>query len=280
MRNEEQLIVATPEDIDITLTLSGIGSRFSAAVLDMIIQLGIIFIVLMVVSVAAAPTAGSTAGEALLLIVMIITFFVVFFLYHLILELIWKGKTIGKAAFKIHVVRDGGLPLTVSAVVIRNLLRIVDFLPAFYLVGFTTLLLNKKRKRLGDLVGATIVVARPRPEPGIAMLPIAPRYYGAYERWDIAAVTDDDELLVRRFLARRHSLDKQSREFLAYELATYLRPKVMGTIDDRDPEYFLEGLALWTSYRSQPGRLVDAPAPPQMAGAELDSSQTREVPAP
>ena len=64
---------------------------------------------------------------------------------------------------KIVVVKEDGSPLTYKASLIRNLLRIVDALIILngiptYLIGGITLLLTKKKQRIGDLVAKTVVV--------------------------------------------------------------------------------------------------------------------------
>ncbi|WP_336000151.1 RDD family protein [Halorientalis halophila] len=77
--------------------------------------------------------------------------------YHTLLE--WRfGKTIGKALVRIQVVRADGSPASFGASLTRNLLRLVDWLPAFYLVGILALALSEKRSRLGDRAAGTAVV--------------------------------------------------------------------------------------------------------------------------
>ena len=49
---------------------------------------------------------------------------------------------------------------------IRNLIRIIDYLPSFYLAGAIAMACNNRNKRLGDLAAGTLVVhERPSEEP-------------------------------------------------------------------------------------------------------------------
>lgn len=77
--------------------------------------------------------------------------------YHTLLE--WRfGKTLGKYLVSIRVTSDDGSPLTLRSSLVRNVSRLVDFLPFFYLAGIVLLLLSKRHKRLGDRLGSSVVV--------------------------------------------------------------------------------------------------------------------------
>ena len=66
--------------------------------------------------------------------------------------------TPGKKSQGIYVCHDDGTPITLSASMIRNLLRVADFLPFMYLVGVFSVLFNRKSQRIGDMVAGTMVV--------------------------------------------------------------------------------------------------------------------------
>jgi uncharacterized RDD family membrane protein YckC len=82
---------------------------------------------------------------------------VIGFGYYIYLEGTY-GQTIGKMALDIVVVTEDGGPIEYGPAAIRTLLRIVDILPAFYLVGFIAMLVTDRKQRLGDIVADTIVV--------------------------------------------------------------------------------------------------------------------------
>ena len=78
-------------------------------------------------------------------------------LYHTLLEWRW-GKTLGKYLVSIKVTRPDGSAPSLPGSLLRNLLRLVDWLPFFYLVGIVTIAVSKTNRRLGDRAGNTIVV--------------------------------------------------------------------------------------------------------------------------
>ena len=127
----------------------GVGRRAVAVIIDGIL--------LMIVGWAlGAVTGNSTAtgfnlggGPALI-------FFLIAFAYFVVMEKT-QGATLGKKLMGLRVVREGGGSMDWGAVIIRNLLRIIDGI-AFYLVGAIVVWVSKKRQRLGDMAAKTLVV--------------------------------------------------------------------------------------------------------------------------
>jgi hypothetical protein len=89
---------------------------------------------------------------------MVLIFFVVFWGYFMLFETLWSGQTPGKRAGRLRVIRRDGQPVGASEVLIRNLVRIVDFLPGFYGIGLVVMFIDKEARRLGDMAAGTIVV--------------------------------------------------------------------------------------------------------------------------
>lgn len=80
-------------------------------------------------------------------------------LYHALLEGT-TGWTPGKRALGIRVERADGEPCGYRGATVRTLARFVDFLPVAYLAAFLSMALTERRRRLGDLLGGTVVVER------------------------------------------------------------------------------------------------------------------------
>ena len=85
--------------------------------------------------------------------------------YFVAFEVLTQGRSLGKAMFGLRVVREGGLPVTLRESMVRNLLRAVDMLPTGYLVGFVSMAISAKTRRLGDIAAGTIVVRDHKSEP-------------------------------------------------------------------------------------------------------------------
>jgi uncharacterized RDD family membrane protein YckC len=78
------------------------------------------------------------------------------FLYYVLQESVF-ASTIGKHLLRLRVVGNGGDPASIQEALIRNLLRLVDWLPLLYLLGALTIAISSKKQRLGDIVAGTVV---------------------------------------------------------------------------------------------------------------------------
>ena len=150
---DTDLVVATPERVSFDYQVAGIGTRAIAQLLDLLILGGVLLGVLL-----AAIAVGQTGSDALAYLLAIIGSFVVIFGYFWACEAFWSGQTVGKKVFRLRAVGDRGEPMTFAQAGIRNIVRVIDFLPYAYGVGMVVLFINGKGKRLGDLAAGTIVV--------------------------------------------------------------------------------------------------------------------------
>jgi hypothetical protein len=98
---------------------------------------------------------GKIASGATLLFL-----FVTYWGYPIICEVYFGGRTIGKRALGIEVLRADGLPVGWRESTLRNLLLVADFLPIAYLAGLLCMLYDSQFRRLGDIVAGTQVVYR------------------------------------------------------------------------------------------------------------------------
>ncbi|NJP04505.1 MAG: RDD family protein [Chloroflexaceae bacterium] len=152
--------IDTPENIEFRYDIAGIGSRFLAALVDTILlgllQISVLFLMFFLIS---RTNVGNDDG--LTSIILAVGFLLLFFFqwgYFLLFEMIWNGQSPGKRMVRLRVVREGGRPITFGASAVRNLIRIVDFLPAFYGLGVVVMFIDRRVRRLGDLAGGTLVV--------------------------------------------------------------------------------------------------------------------------
>ena len=137
---------------------AGIGSRAIAMTIDTLIMTLIVFIA------ALAIPAGFYDGQLTLdeqetyiaLVIILSTF--INLVYFMLFELLLKGQTPGKKLARIRVVKINGSPATAGSIIMRNLLRVIDQLPIFYLAGIITAFVHPQERRLGDLIAGTMVV--------------------------------------------------------------------------------------------------------------------------
>lgn len=145
---DTRITIETPEGAELPLSPAGFAVRTSAFLIDGLIKLGIS------IAVSIALSFLGQAGSGLFLIFY---FFLEWF-YSVFFEVWWHGQTPGKKRFKLTVVNDDGTPVTFAASVIRNLLRVVDFLPFAYITALVVCVMNQQFKRIGDLAAGTMVV--------------------------------------------------------------------------------------------------------------------------
>jgi uncharacterized RDD family membrane protein YckC len=204
VRGSPARIVLTPEHVEIRLEPAGLGRRFGAVVID-----GLLIAALLGLAKSIFVTVlGQGLGGA----VQATVAFGITWGYHVFWEVGFQGRTPGKRMLGLRVVDGRGLPLTVQQSFVRNVVRVLDFLPVFYGLGGAVALVDRHHRRLGDLVADTLVVREDLPW-GRVRLPFPPL---------------DGELGGPAALRRlRHRLSLEEREFL---LALVLRAD---RLDDR-----------------------------------------------
>ena len=235
---DDRKTIQTPEGLDLDLTLAGLGSRMIAAVVDAILIGLLVFLLLFGVSQLALDGFGS--GIVIqALVTILITLVVLGYLVGF--EALNEGRTPGKRAVGIRVVTSEGDSIGFLAAFLRNLLRVVDFLPAVFIVGAASILFTKTNQRVGDITANTIVIRERLPHVERAEL----EHIEHPDRWDVARVTADDVDVLRRFAVRRRSIPADRTEQIAAGLAAKIRPKVIGSDVEElsDTDFLLRVLA-------------------------------------
>jgi uncharacterized membrane protein SpoIIM required for sporulation len=222
---EQTVDVETPELVVLTYSIAGIGSRAMAAITDLLIVaatlavLGIVFFAVVATGGFSGFDLGGSWGVAILILVQ----FALLWGYYVLFEGLMDGQTPGKRVHRIRVVREGGYSVTFGASAVRNLIRVIDMQPLFlYLVGMISVVATKRGRRLGDIVAGTIVV-REDVRRAAAPAPSA----SARESRDHAAtlqtqLSEDEYVVLGRFVERWSTLDALKRAALAQQLATRL----------------------------------------------------------
>jgi uncharacterized RDD family membrane protein YckC len=238
---ERSLDVRTGESIAIRYELAGLGSRFLAVGLDLVIQVGVTIVVVLALIPAGGvarwlPGTGSKAGQAVVLAGATFAVFLLYFGYFIIFEFWWSGRTPGKRALGLRVVRDAGFPLDFGAATIRNLVRVLEFALCFYALSAISAVASKQNKRLGDYAAGTIVIRDRRYEADDVAA------YLAREAPADDGLTPAERQLVERYVARRAQLEPAARAGLAGQIAARVRPRLTASFDHLDDDALLEHL--------------------------------------
>lgn len=219
------LLIQTPEGISFPLRLAGPVTRFLALVLDTVVIL------------VLSTTVGTFLGLLQLFswdfasAVSILSYFVISIGYPIATEWFWRGQTIGKRLLRLRVMDAQGLHLQFSQVVVRNLLRFVDMLPAMYVVGGVFCLLSKNAQRLGDLAANTIVIRIPEAaQPDMTQI-LSGKYNSFREYPHLVArlrqrVSLDEAGVVLQSILRREELDPIARLELFSKISDHMRETV------------------------------------------------------
>lgn len=144
------------------LVFARLGDRLIALVLDTALLLSL----LAVIGMYAASRWGGMTEQGFSLegkpaMISLGAILVFGFVYHWLLEGL-AGATLGKLIMGLRVRRALGESCGIKASLVRNLLRVVDGV-GVYLVGLLVALFSKRRQRIGDHLGGTVVVEHPIP---------------------------------------------------------------------------------------------------------------------
>jgi len=217
---DEFLTIDTPENVMFGYEVAGIGSRFLAALIDTLLIGALQIVVYMIVLVFIGATleeGGLSSLSAWVVGGLVLISFFLLWGYYIFFELLWNGQTPGKRVVGLRVIKTDGRPITAVESLVRNLVRLVDFMPTSYGVGIVTMCITEQSQRLGDMAAGTLVIfdrgevtldsLKPRKattapaaeragEVGAMILPDVP----------VQRLTDQDVRLVEEFLRRRLQL--------------------------------------------------------------------------
>jgi uncharacterized RDD family membrane protein YckC len=237
---KEQLSIDTPEQIELNYDIAGIGSRACAAMIDSTL-IGVLMWLgwYLMFSVFSSGMDG-TLNNWLIAILSLITFSI-YWGYYIVFDLVRNGQSPGKRALKLRVIKNGGYPIGFGDSAIRNLVRIVDFLPMFYAIGIVSMILDKRWRRLGDLAAGTLVVKeRTDLTPAQLVISVDAKSNFTYaDRIRPEMVTPMELSTIREYLPRRRMLSAQRRGQLARTIGQPIAQK-MGVEEPIDFNLFLE----------------------------------------
>jgi uncharacterized RDD family membrane protein YckC len=228
---DEFLKIDTPENVVFDYEVVGIGTRFIAAIIDTFLLSVLLFVVSLTVLFVGRLWLTDDDAVGWVLALFTLLNFALIWGYYIFFEVMWNGQSPGKRWAGIRVIRRDGTPITLTEAIIRNLVRVVDFLPFGYGVGIVTMFIHPQSARLGDLAAGTLVV-REQGDVTISSLaerPISrgyltPAIEGQVQAWPVERLTAQEIQLAADFLQRRHSLSNQHT--LAFTIAQRLLTKM------------------------------------------------------
>jgi len=157
------LEIITPEQVAIRYELAGFGSRAVAAFIDFLWQflayLAIISLIFLIRWLFPVPWLTNPEQMMVILFFSVLLYFITL-IYYSYFETVWSGETPGKRKMGLCVINEGGYPVDLRSVLLRNLLRVIDWLPFGYGIAFISVIMGARYQRLGDLAAGTLVVRK------------------------------------------------------------------------------------------------------------------------
>ncbi|HKV40663.1 MAG TPA: RDD family protein [Blastocatellia bacterium] len=248
---DDELVIETPERVELRFILASVGNRFIAAAIDHLIQVvaALALLLLTYLAVGGRDVSGSGSPSVWAWAVVVLILFTLYWGYFAFFETIWSGQTPGKRIMRLRVIREDGRPVRFFEAFVRNLLRpLIDFMPfPSYAVGVVSIIFSSQSKRVGDFVAGTVVVKersveapslehilkaveleQRRPEPAST-----PQF-----RADTNLLSEQEIRAVQAFLLRRYELPDVRRQVLAARIAG----SVAGTLGIFNPAYSPEAI--------------------------------------
>jgi len=247
---DDELVIETPERVELHYVLASVGNRFLAAAIDHLIQVALILVLVLAVgSLGDWKFFASMGVWAAALTVLSI--FAIYWGYFVVFETFWSGQTPGKRIMRLRVVREDGRPVRFFEVFVRNLLRVaLDFQPIpSYAIGVVSIIFSARSKRVGDFVAGTVVVKERATEaPSLdEIIKVSEIEQQRIERAAPALFVADTRRLSRQelravetFLKRRFELNEPNRNALAARIAQPIALKLGLPPDGFPPEIVLE----------------------------------------
>jgi uncharacterized RDD family membrane protein YckC len=226
---DDELVIETPERVELHYVLANVGNRFLAAAIDHLIQAAAIVATFVVAGLISGWRVFANIGTWTAALT-VLAVFAIYWGYFVLFETLWSGQTPGKRIMRLRVVREDGRPVRFFEVFVRNLLRLaLDFQPfGSYAIGVVSIIFSARSKRVGDFVAGTVVVKERATEaPSLAEIisisnieqqrlqrESAPPFFA-----DTRLLSESELRAMEAFLKRRFELTEMNRVALAARIA-------------------------------------------------------------
>ncbi|MGW0761676.1 RDD family protein [Streptomyces sp. NPDC002814] len=210
--------LVTGEAVALELRPARLPSRALAVLLDLVVAM----IVYLVVTIGLVVSTASL-DEAAQVALSIATFVLVLVGGPIAVETLSHGRSLGKMACGLRVVRDDGGPIRFRHALVRGGIGVIEILMTFGVIACIASLVSARGRRLGDVFAGTLVVRERVPVARTAFVPPPPPWLaGRFAELDLSAVPDGLWLAIRQYLTRMQQLDPQVGWAMAERLATDL----------------------------------------------------------
>ncbi|MFJ1569935.1 RDD family protein [Streptomyces erythrochromogenes] len=207
--------LVTGDAVVLGLRPARLPSRALAILLDL--TLYVTAYVLIGVGLTLATASLDPAAQAA---IAVASFLLLLVGIPIAVETLSHGRSLGKLACGLRVVRDDGGPIRFRHALVRGALGVVELLLTFGTVAAIASLVSARGRRLGDVFAGTLVVRERVPGARVMPVPAPPPWLaGRFTQLDLSAVPDGLWLAIRQYLTRMNQLDPQVGAAMAARLA-------------------------------------------------------------
>jgi uncharacterized RDD family membrane protein YckC len=209
--------IVTGEAVALDLRIARLGSRVVAALIDGVVQFALVLVMVLLLALVS-PTLDEAAGAALTLVLSLL----VVLGYPVAMESLWGGRTLGKAAMGLRVVRDDGGPIRFRHALVRGLVGVVAERPGATagVAAIVCSLISSRSKRLGDLAAGTVVIQERVPVQHTRAVVMPQPLIPWAQSLDLSRLPDDLALAARQFLDRAPQLNPAAREQVGHSITS------------------------------------------------------------
>jgi uncharacterized RDD family membrane protein YckC len=235
---EQQLDIQTADAMQLQLPIAGVGGRSYAFIIDWHIR--VLFLLMWFIAIPLLfgqllhleKFFADLFEDTWWLILLVVgPPIVVYLFYHPVLEILMKGRTPGKRMAGIRIVTTEGHTPGVGAILVRNVFRLVDSLPAGYVLGLIVVMATRNSVRIGDIAAGTLLVYEDKVEKNLLhnLNNISSKTNIDARQWEI----------VNELLQRWTSLNREKRIQLASQMLENLEQEVPQGISERELDHRL-----------------------------------------
>lgn len=206
--------LVTGEAVVLELRLAKVASRMLSLAIDLAVQVGLLIVGLLVIGGVAGSVDDAAAAA-----IMSVFLLAVIVGYPVTFETLSRGRTLGKLALGLRVVREDGGPIRFRHALVRGLAAVIEIWVTVGAVALIVSLASSQGKRLGDFLAGTVVVRERVPVASAPMIAMPPMLAGWASGLDLSRLPDDLALAARQFLSRAGELAPEIRESMGARLA-------------------------------------------------------------
>jgi len=270
--------IITGEAVALDLRPAGVATRALAVAIDLVAQATLLFVAsLLLFRFALSANSAAYAAISLALTVLVLLGYPVLF------ETLTRGRTPGKMALGLRVVRDDGGPIRFRHALVRGLIGVVLEKPGFSFgaIAVITMLASRNGKRVGDMAAGTVVLLERVPVRVAPPPPMPPALAMWASGLDLSGVGDELALRARQFLTRAPEFDPAVRDRIGAELVAEVGLRTSAPIPPGVPGWAYLSAVLAERRNREMSRVAPAPAPvPPSPTAPAPYAPAWEMPRP